>query len=222
MATRCFGVVRGKRVRVTELDTCGAPVTGGTGAYVVSDGFIQVEITAEIEDGDEYVQKNADGKLCINLRSPDSLKRLTATIDWCKVDPDIVNLITGYPQEMDGADAVGFRIQEGEADTNWGLELWTGLDDDTCTVAGDLEYGYLLLPYLTGSTLGDITIENGASTFQTTGYTKGNSGWGVGPYDVIGSPAGPLDVAIAAIDHALIRVTEVAPPAALCGAQVIP
>lgn len=219
MATRCFGVVRGKRVRVTELNTCGVPVTGGS--FVVSDGFVQVEITAEIEDGDEYVQKNADGKLCINLRSPDSLKRLNVTVDWCKVDPEIFNLVTGNPLEMSGADAVGFRIQEGEADTRWALELWTGLDDDACT-AGAVEYGYLLLPRITGSTVGDITVANEVSTFQTTGYTEGDSGWGVGPYDVIGSPAAPLDVAIAAIDHALIRVTPVAPPAALCGAQIIP
>lgn len=218
MATRCFGVVRGTRVRVTELSTCGVPVTGGS--FVVSDGFVQVEITAEIEDGDEYVQKNANGKLCINMRAPDSLKRLNVTVDWCKVDPDIMNLITGNPTELSGSDPVGFRIQEGEADARWALELWTGLDDEDCTDS-DLEYGYILLPRITGSTVGDFTVENGISTFQTTGYTEGNPGWGVGPYDVIGSPAGPLDVAMAAIDHALIRTTVVEPPTAVCGAQII-
>lgn len=217
MATQCFPIIRCKRVRVTELDTCGTPVTGGS--FVVSSGFIQVEITSELEDGEEYIQKNADGALCVNERGPDSLKRLNVTVDWCNVDPDIINLITGYPTEMDGADAVGFRIQEGEADTNWALEIWTGVAGQAC--AGGLTYGYMLLPFITGSTLGDITIENATATFQTTGYTQGNSTWGVGPYDVVGTPAGPLVVPIGATDHALVRLTDVAPPAALCGAQTI-
>lgn len=219
MATVCFGVVRGKRVRVTELNVCGVPVTGNS--YVVSEGFVQATITADIEDGDQYVQKNANGALCINLRSPDALKRLNVTVDWCKVDPDIINLVTGNPLEMSGADAVGFRIQEGPADARWALELWTGLDDDEECTGGEQLYGYLLLPRLTGSTIGDITIENGVTTFQTNGYTESNPGWGVGPYDVIGTPAAPLDVAMAAVDHALLRTTEVAPPTAVCGAQTL-
>lgn len=217
MTTTCFGVVRGKTVRVTELDVCGIPVTGAS--FVVSDGFVQVAITSELEDGDEYVQKNANGALCVNLRSPDSLKRLSVTIDWCNVDPDIIHIITGNPVEVSGTDTVGFRIQEGPADARWALELWTGLDSDEQCVTGVPEYGYFLLPRLTGSTIGDITVENGVSTFQTNGYTESNPGWGVGPYDVIGSPAGPLDVAMASIDHALIRTTVVAPPIAVCGVQ---
>lgn len=220
MPTQCFNVVRGKTVRVTELDTCGVPVTGGTGSFIVSNGFIQVAITSEVEDGDEYIQKNADGVLCVNERAPDFLKRLTVTIDWCQVDPDIIHFITGYPTELYGSDAVGFRVQEGLSDTRWGCELWTGLADQNCDAVG-AEYGYLLLPRITGSILGDLTIENGAATFQTTGYTEGNSGWGFGPYNVIGNPARKLDVIIGANDHALIRTTEVAPPTAVCGAQTI-
>lgn len=217
MATQCFSVVRGKRVRVTELDVCGSPVTGNS--YVVSDGFIQVAITTEVEDGDEYIQKNADGALCINERGPDSVKRHNVTVDWCNVDPDIMNLVLGYPLEMDGDDAVGYRGQSGAADANWALEIWTGLGNQSCD--DGLMYGYLLIPFITGSTLGDMTVENAPTTFQTTGYTQDNSGWGVGLYDVIGDPAGPLLVAMAATQHFLIRTTEVAPPTAVCGAQVI-
>lgn len=217
MATTCFGVLRGKRVRVTELSTCSVPATGNS--YVVSAGFIQVTISAQIESGDEYVQKNADGALCINERAQDSLKRLEVGVDWCKVDPDIINIITGNPLELDGSDAVGFRIEEGVADARWALELWTGLSDQDCS-AGE-QYGYVLLPSLTGSTLGDITFENGTATFTTNGYTEHNSGWGVGPYNVIGSPAGPLDVAISSVQHALLRTTVVAPPTAVCGAQTL-
>lgn len=221
MATTCFSVVRGKTVRVVELDDCGAPLEGGR--YVVSDGFVSVALTAELESGDEYIQKNANGKLCINERNPDALKRLNVEIDWCNVDPELISIVTGNPVELDNeTDAVGFRITEGEADTNWGLEVWTGIAGDNCGESGP-SYGYLLVPFITGSTVGDITIENGVSTFQTLGYTQGNSGWDDGIWAVVGTNESPtlLDDPITAVDHALLRVTHVDPPTAACGATPI-
>jgi hypothetical protein len=220
MATECFTPVRGKIVRVTQLDECGEVGT----SYVVSDGFITVSMTAENETGDEFIQKNANGALCVNERSPDSLKRLNVTVDWCLVDPDLISIITGYPLELDGTspgdDVVGFRWVEGEVNASWALEVWTGLANAACA-EGEVCYGYLLVPFITGSQLSGVTVENAAATFQTTGYTQSNSGWGVGPWDVIHDPAAPLDEAIAADEHALLRTTCVAPPVSVCGAQVV-
>lgn len=219
--TECFTPIRGRKVRVTELDECGNVDLDGQ--FVVSEGFITVTLSFENESGDEYIQKNAAGKLCVNERNPDALKRLNAEVDWCQVDPDMVSLITGFPVELSELDAVGFRIKEGEYETRWGLEVWTDLAGNVCDEAGNRCYGYLLIPLITGAAIsGDITVENSNLTFQTMGYTEGNSGWGVGPWDVIGTPAGPLDEAMAADEHALIRTTCVAPPAAVCGAQEIP
>jgi hypothetical protein len=221
MATTCFSTVRGKRLRVTELDDCGAPVDGGL--YVVSEGFITVNLTADIESGDEFLVKNANGALCINERSPDILKRLNVEVDWCLVDPDIIGLITDFPVEVGESptDHVGFRITEGEVNAKWSLEVWTGLAGNACG-EGEVCYGYFLVPYITGAAFGDVTIENGAATYSTTGYTLAGSGWGVGPWDVIDTPAAPLSDPIADDEHALIRTTCVAPPAAVCGAQTIP
>lgn len=218
MTTQCFNVVRGRRVRITQLDTCGIPVSGGAGAFVVSSGFIQVTLAPDTEKGDEYVQKNANGDLCVNERAQDMLKRLAVTIDWCQVDPDIINLITGFPLETSGLNTVGFRIQEGRFNTRWALELWVGLGDEDCSTSG---YGYVLVPRITGATLGDVKVENSVVSFQTAGYTEKNPGWGVGPFNVIGSPATPLTVPMGATQHALIRTTTVAPPAAACGRQVL-
>lgn len=220
MATVCFSVIRGKMVRVTALDECGVPEVGNS--FVVSKGFVQVSLTSELETGDEIIVKNANGELCINDRVPDSLKRLNVAIDWCNVDPDVISIITGYPVEIEGEDTVGFRINEGFADTNWGLEVWTGLgSQQACDAAGAL-YGWVLVPYITGSTFGGSqVISAAAATFQTTGYTQGNSGWGVGPYDVIGSPPAPLTDPVGPLTHAVIRTTPVAPPVDACGAQTI-
>lgn len=221
MPTECFTPIRGRRVRVTELDECGQIDLAG--AFVVSEGFITVTLSAQNETGDEYVQKNAHGALCVNERNPDVLKRLNVSVDWCQVDPDVINLITGFPVELDGSDPVGFRIAEGPYTARFAMEVWTDLAGNVCDEDGNKCYGYVLLPLITGAAIaGDVVFQNQNATFQTAGYTEGHSGWGVGPWNVIGSPAGPLDQAIADDEHALIRTTCVAPPAAVCGAQAIP
>lgn len=217
MPTQCYTTVRGKAVRVTQLDECGAVAD----LFVVSDGFISVTLTAEIESGDEFIQKNANGALCVNERSPDELKRLNVNVDWCQVDPDIISLITGFPVELDGTDAVGFRVETGQNNEKWALEVWTGLSGDQCAEEGAC-FGYILVPFVAGAQFGDIVVENAAATFTTTGYTEANSQWGLGPWDVIGDPAAPLDVAIAANQIALLRKTCVAPPTAVCGSQAVP
>ena len=55
MATRTFTPVLGKRLRVTELTSGGAVVPGPTGMHLVTDGFITVNLTAEVEDGTEIL-----------------------------------------------------------------------------------------------------------------------------------------------------------------------
>ena len=220
MPTECFSLVRATNVRVTQLDDCGA-VEEGTGLYVVTDGWIEARITAEYETGDEFIQKNANGDLCINERSPDALKRLNVEVDFCVMDPDIINLITGADLEMDGSDAVGFRRKTGINTNNFALELWAKKSGGACEAGGQC-YGYYLVPWITGATLGDLVFGNQVTTFTTMGYTQAGSGWDVGPWDVIGDPAAPLDDPIEADQVELLRDTCVAPPDASCGSQTIP
>lgn len=47
MSTHIMNPVRGKRIRITELDACGHPPTSG-GTSIVSDGFITVTISRDM------------------------------------------------------------------------------------------------------------------------------------------------------------------------------
>ena len=58
MSTHIMNPVRGKRIRITELDACGHPPTSG-GTSIVSDSFITITLTSEKEDGAKIIQKNA-------------------------------------------------------------------------------------------------------------------------------------------------------------------
>lgn len=226
MATKCFNVVRGKRLRATRLDACGNPPDAGTASsIVVTKGFVSVGLTAVTEDGEEITQKNANGELCINDRSRDEFKRWDLEIELCEVDPGLVELVTQAVLELDANDdTVGIRTPEGAASESVALELWSGIPGEDCG-SGPEEFGYLLLPFTIPGTLGDITVENGATTFSLRGHTRAGSGWGSGPYDVVidanGDPA-PLGTPIAQDEHMLLRTTGVAPPAAQCGLQDMP
>lgn len=141
MATNCFSVVRGKRVRVTRLNDCGVfPVPTTTNSFVTSSGFISVQYAMDWEDGDEHIQKNANGDLCINDRSCDQFKRVMVTISFCEVDPDLYSLVTSGTLEVDSAgNNVGFRVSEGGLCSNFALELWAGTDGNSCAASNETQ-----------------------------------------------------------------------------------
>lgn len=230
MATNCFNVVRGKRVRVTRLDACGAyPAPAAADAMATSSGYISVQYTLEYEDGDEHVQKNANGDLCILDRAEDKFKRVMVTISFCEVDPAIMEIVTGNTIVTTGVvpDNVGMRVSRylPDAVADFALELWSGVGDAACDT-GNKEYGYFLLPFLRNGTLRDFTVENGPTTFEVNAWTENGNGWGKGPYNVVrdgaaGVPSN-LKAALTVNDHLHFQVTTVAPPAAVCGYQVMP
>lgn len=220
----CFKPIRGTRIRMTEVDSCGVPVPGGQ--YVTSSGFTTVTITPETEDGTAITVLNAGGELCVNERSPDNLLRLDAQIDFCEVDPAAFALATGWPEEVDeeSGDPVGFRIEEGPLDSTWALEVWTNLAGGTACGDEGQCWGYVLLPFLFGGSVGDFTIENAAVTFSLTASTRGGSGWGYGPWDIttVSNNPEPLFTPVGSSTHGIVRQVCLEPPAAVCGAQTIP
>lgn len=224
----CFTVVRGKRIRVTRLDECGnPPAPDEPNAVVVTKGFVTVSLTSNVSEGDDIEQKNADGDLCVNDRSRDQLKRWDLEIELCNVDPSLLELTSNAVPELDYDDeVVGVRVPEGSSTGAFALELWTGVPGTECTPGQPAQYGYFLLPFVIPNTIGDITVENGASTFTVSGWTKAGGAWGTGPYDVVPEDAdntpGPLDEPIGPADHLLTRLTTIAPPDPECGAQDMP
>jgi hypothetical protein len=212
-------------MRVTKLDGCGQ-VLLGPASTVVSDGFISVGLTANNEEGETISVTNAAGKICVLDEPAPTFTGYTIEVQFCGVDPELYGLMTGQAVVMDadGEDAVGIRINSGASvqDSGFALELWSNVPVAACDVTGGASYGYFLVPFAKGGTLGDLTIENGAINFTLTGArSKDGAAWGVGPYDVVRddtSAAGPLLEAIDDQDHLHLQLTTVAPPEATCGA----
>ena len=220
-------------MRVTRLDGCGRPDnTQPDFAQVTSDGFVSVEVTANIEEGDAISVTNAAGRVCVSQTPKPTLTGYTVNITFCNVDPDLFSLTTGQDSVLDPAtgDGIGFRVNTGKGtDSGFALEVWSSVPGVSCPVDdngdpiedAEAASGYILFPFLSGGVFGDFTIENDAVSFVIQGATtQDGSGWGVGPYDVTlddAGAAGPLTDRIDAKDHLHVQVTYVAPPEPSCG-----
>lgn len=221
MATKKFPMVRGRVMRVTRLDGCGR-VAPAACSYIVSDGFVSVELTANIETGDDISVQNAAGKTCVSDPAVPQFNGYGVQITFCQVDPELYGMMSGQAVVYDGAgDAVGFRVSSDvdASDSGFALEVWSNVPAVACsTEGGEGTFGYTLLPFVQGGVLGDFTIENGAVTFViSNAATKTGSGWAEGPYDVVLDDAdapSPLLTEIGTSDHLHVQLTEVAPPTA--------
>lgn len=222
-----FTLVRGKRLRVVRLDDCGGLPDAATAcSWLVSKGFISVQMTPETADGDDIELRNANGDLEVSDRGRDQLRWWNVEAELTGVDPALLEMTSNVVLEEDwDSNVVGIRSYEGSPSGSFSLEVWAGTGQQ-CGPGGVVRYGYLLLPFVIPSVLGDITIENGAASLHIKGRTGGGGGWGTGPFDVVpidgDDTPGKLAVPLGAAEHQLLRSTTIAPPAVTVGCQPMP
>jgi len=225
----CPSYAFGRRMRVTALDGCGRPLAGPKNS-VVTTGFTSVDISPNVLTGDEITVKNAGGDPCILAKSLDAIKWLTVKITMCSQDPDLIKLLnpTWYEEVDEAGNPIGFRVDTSTTyASGFALELWqdmTGVDFCASNTAQG-GWGYLLLPFCQGGTLGDISITNKEALTIFNGRTLPNPKWGVGPYNIRQDPSGnpvPLLSAVAATQPLVWFATSLAPPNAGCGGVATP
>lgn len=229
MATTCVSMARGKMMRLTKLDDCGA-IVSGAGGTLTAKAFISGTFTPNYADAEEITQQDANGDLCIDDRSPVALRWIDIELTVCTEDPGMINLITGDPVVLDDAatpNTVGFRIDgavSGSAD--FALEMWAGISGQACTSGGFVNYGYFLFPWVKDAQWNEWTIENGVLTFGWTARAVFNSAWGTGPYLVRRDATTPatlekLLTPIGATQAMHFEVTAAPLPTPVCGTTTL-
>lgn len=214
MSTKVLSSLKGRTLRLTRLDECGAPVVGACSS-IVTTGFVTVEITPEVEAGEEYTQKNAYGEFCISEKDQDRWKWVNVNMRLCQVHPDILDLVGGGAPISDGTDTIGAAFGEETNSAGFALEVWTKQAGGGCD-GGNPEWGYFVVPFCLNGTLdGGFTIENGTMTVALKGEgQKATDDWGVNPYGdnpllaAAGMPVGK---------HMAVVRTTVQPPSATDG-----
>jgi hypothetical protein len=229
MTATCDSYLQGIRLRATKLDACGAPVAGA-GGYVVTKGFISVEIEDDVAKGQEIGPMLADGTRCYYRITTPQLNGVKVNIEFCEVDPELFNLLTGCPLITDDAvtpNTIGFTTDDQTYATgNVALELWTNLNTGSCPVGTlNRRWGYYLLPWLTNGMVGKPKIENDAVNFNLSdGITRSGNQWGYGPHYIQRDSAGNaarLFTPLSTTAHDLISKVNLAPPDPVCGTQTL-
>lgn len=211
--------LRGRRLRITELDTAGRPLFGDS-SVVTTKGYVSVAYTTVTEEGEAITQANANGDTCVNEPAAPSFNGFGVEAVFCDVDFAAFEKLTGQPVVLN-PDTGGIVGLDETTDVdlsavNFALEVWTKASTSEALSEGSQGYfGYMLTPFLGGGIIGDVTVENAAINFTVTGMqTKNGSGWGAGPYPVelvAGAPA-LLSTPLPANSHRRIMHVEVAPP----------
>lgn len=208
MATKILKSIKGKVVRLTRLDSCGNVVVG-TCSTLVSECFVSVTLSPEIEAGEDYLQKSAWGDLCISDRDPDQIRWYNVTIEFAEINPDALDIVGNTTPIINSGDTIGTWIGQTTNEDAFALEIWTKRTGADCS-ASTPEWGYFVLPFVrNGRVEGDIVIENGVLTMSVMGMAfPAPASWGLGPYD-----ADPIPVAMPAGELLGIAVTTTQPPA---------
>jgi hypothetical protein len=218
MATKKLNSIKGRRMRLTRLDSCGAPVIGAC-STVVTSGFITVTWAPEVKTGDEYLQENAWGDFCVNERDPDRFKWVNVSLELCEVDPDILDIVAQGNPVTDGTDTIGSTFGTTPNVEAFALEVWTKQAGGACS-GGSPEWGYFVTPFVKNGRLdGDLSVSNGTLSVSMTGMGfAATDDWGVGPYGdnpllaAAGFPVGDL--------FGLVRTT-VQPPDVTDGCEAL-
>lgn len=220
MATQILKSIKGKVVRLTRLDSCGEVVEGSC-TTLVTECFVSVTMSAEVEEGDEYLQKNAWGDFCINDKDADRIKRVNVSIEFAEANPDALDILANAQAVVSGGETIGATFGPDTQAAAYALEVWTKrANPDQCSTTTP-EYGYFLVPFVKNGRLdGDVTIENGALTVSVVGQAFGApASWDEGPYS-----ENPFVESFPADDFFGMVVTDVQPPSVTdgCVAYVAP
>jgi hypothetical protein len=183
-------------IRVTKLDTNGAPLVG-TGNCYTSDSLVKIELGLEYEDAKEVTQLNGKGVACVNYQAPYTLKRGTVSgLQICQPDPNLLQFLLGGDVITDEAtptpNDIGYRapvVGVEEQPNGISIEAWSrGIIGSA--YARTLPFLHWVIPqaYLTPSGTWALAAD-AAMLPEFEGYSVQNPGWGTGPLNDFDSPS---------------------------------
>jgi hypothetical protein len=228
--SRSAPLVRGKVARFTLVDACGVPQI--TNSVYVTEAFVTVQSTKNVDTGDEIKVRHANGQIGVYEPGKPTVVNFEHQIQFSKMDVGALQMLTGDPAVLN---AVGDTIVGWEELTlvpltqHFGLEIWTDTSGSGTCVGANKLYGYLLYPHLSNAylTIDDVTDKE--ITGHITAMSFPSQGWGRGPYGGVAdgsSIRGPINTAVSgaatagrllvAVDSRAGRrfeLTEIPPPA---------
>jgi len=195
MPDQCLAAIHLCRVRATRLNDDGTPMAGPNNVYV-SDKPIQLGVTPVLEAGKDSTLTGGCDCIIATYRGFDKLKRFDFELDLGVLEPDLLELLLGSAIITASGENIGQWWSENAFDCsvaaqpNICLEGWqTGWEDDRQSVS------HPFVRWIWPSTYWQIaahTLQNDFTQPKITGFSRGNSAWGLGIFGDQPEAAGPL------------------------------
>lgn len=171
--------ITGQKLRITRLNSDGTTMVGPSASYV-TDGFISLTLTPEMEAGTDIVQKNAAGVSYATYKTADTIKRVTVAVGIVNPDPELTEIISGgtilgasqgWAAPLSGTDPTGNGVS---------IEVWSKAIVNG-KPAVDNPYWHWLVPFANIYQTGARVIQEGMLSTEFSGWGVGNSAFGSGP-----------------------------------------
>lgn len=183
MAQQYASSMQAVAIRVSRLMSDGSIATGPSASYVLTNDFISLSFTAEVNEGIDIEQVGGDGTICATYRGPDTLKRVNIELAICNPDPEASEILAGGTLLSDAGMVVGYAPPpvgvngnpNGAAIEVWSKAIVNGKPD------GTKPYWHWVLPYTIMAPSGDRALENGQLATTFSGWGVGNEAFGEGP-----------------------------------------
>lgn len=209
-------------IRGTQVDACGAPVTGTDNAFVTG-CIATLAMNPNIDTQDDVIYRAANGSLCAYKAGCSTLLNYAVELNIQAFSPNFLSILTGNPEVLGTAAAViGIDDCSIQCRTGFALEFWAELIDPTCTTATSQRWLYGILPWVNNAYVSDLELGSGAVTFQINGNTRAGGSWGDGPYVDLQAAGGPMVTPLGTSCHRRMAITTVQPPTTSCDNVAVP
>jgi hypothetical protein len=178
----CPGSIHVLAARATRLNADGTPVDGATSSYVTGHPM-RVAMNADVEEGEDRIQKNGADCACLTYKAPDQIKRWLYELDNCRLEAALFELMFGadlIPGAEEG-EYIGNILPAGIGACDLtaggiGFEFWTRAWDGDKPLAG-VPYIRWVVPKSVWR-LGDNEFSAEFATITATGYSENNPAFG--------------------------------------------
>lgn len=183
----CYGARNVVALRASLLNADGTRICPNTdGSAFMVGGFTEITVTRVVDTGQTDTLRDANGAVCNTDTSPDIVTGIRGSLTLCKLDFQLIELLTGAILFDDGAGtATGFEeAAPGNtpptSEFHWWSKAWDG--------AGQALSPYLYVhnvAYATQWRIGDQTYGENALDVPLTFTGKANANIVIGTFDDI-------------------------------------
>lgn len=173
--------IRGIVARFARLDAAGLTPAGATNGYIIK--FVQLVLTPEYREGEDFEVKLADGSRCVDAQEHAVPRRVGLELQVCNPDAELHELLAGYTLSTVSTDTVGAAFPAVGVDptpNGVSIEAWSKRSNSDLSAPSGAGFYRWIVPraYFQG---GPKTLENGPMTHAFTGFGIENTGFGNGP-----------------------------------------